>query len=184
MQRFKKGDRILILPKFAHLYPAASAVVIGFKRDPFRTMFNDYTIQFHDGSTASLFEFQIIDDLPAYTTLIAVLAFDSQGKTTDRESKGSKTHRQVLLQTPPFDLDIKILTSKSRASIMGYVLDRSTSSVLKPVEVSLMNEGSPIDKIISDSMGQFRFSGVPRGPANILAVIPQHFARILGEISI
>jgi hypothetical protein len=184
MQRFKKGDRVLLLPKFAHLYNGSSAVVIGFKRDPFRSMFNDYTIQFRDGSTANLFEFQIIDDLPAYTTLIAVLAFDSHKQTTQPEARGSKTHRQVLLQTPPFDLDIKILTSKSRASIMGHVLDRSTSSVLRPVEVSLMNEGAPIEKIISDSTGLFKFNGVPRGPANILAVLPHHLARILGEISI
>jgi hypothetical protein len=55
---------------------------------------------------------------------------------------------------------------------------------MKPVEVSLMSDGSPIDQIVSDSMGLFRFNGVPRGPANILAVLPKHLARILGEISI
>jgi hypothetical protein len=184
MQRFKKGDRVLILPKFAHLYPASAAVVVGFRRDPFRTMFNDYTIQFSNGSTASLFEFQIIDDLPAYTTLIAVLAFDSNRQAEQLETPESKIHRQVLLQTPPFDLAIKIQTMKSHASIIGQVVDRSTSRVLKPVEVSLMNEGSPIDKIVSDNMGLFKFNSVPRGPANILAVLPKHLARILGEISI
>jgi hypothetical protein len=183
MQRFKPGDHILILPKFAHLYPGNAAVVIQAESDPFRAMFNDYMVQFADGSSAHVFEFQIIDDLPKYTTLIAVLAYDSHHPTAGKEH-GPKPHRQLLLQTPPFDLDIKILAGKSTASIVGQVLERRTSHVLKPVEVSLMNEGSPLERITSDKAGLFTFSGVRRGPTNILAVIPKHLARILGEISI
>jgi hypothetical protein len=59
MQRFKIGDRVVLLPRFAHLYPGNSAVVIEVKVDPFRPVFNEYEIQFHDGSIANVFEFQI-----------------------------------------------------------------------------------------------------------------------------
>ena len=59
MQRFKIGDRVVLLPRFADLYPGNSAVVVEVKLDPFRPVFNEYKIEFHDGSTANVFEFQI-----------------------------------------------------------------------------------------------------------------------------
>jgi len=62
MQRFKIDESVLILTQFAHLYPSHSGVVIRVRPDPFRTTFNEYTIQFPDGSTADLFEFQLIDN--------------------------------------------------------------------------------------------------------------------------
>ncbi len=59
MQRFKIGDRVVVLPRFAHLYPTNPGAVIEVKLDPFRSIFNEYKIEFPDGSTAYVFEFQI-----------------------------------------------------------------------------------------------------------------------------
>ena len=78
MQRFKKGDPVLILPRFAHLYPDNLGIVIAAMDDPFRSMFNSYILQFSDRSTGNLFEFQIIENPPNYTTMPAVVAFDSR----------------------------------------------------------------------------------------------------------
>ena len=59
MQQFQIGDRVVVLPRFAHLYSGNTAVVLEVKLDPFRAMFNEYKIEFPDGSTAGVFEFQI-----------------------------------------------------------------------------------------------------------------------------
>ena len=59
MQRYEIGERVVVLPRFAHLYGSATGVVIGIKLDSFRPAFNEYTIEFADGSTAKLFEFQL-----------------------------------------------------------------------------------------------------------------------------
>ena len=59
MQRFKIGDSVLILPRYAHLYASDSGVIVAVIPDPFRPEFNEYTVEFPDGSTANLFEFQI-----------------------------------------------------------------------------------------------------------------------------
>ena len=59
MQRFKVDDRVVVLPRFAHLYPREVGVVMGVELDPYRPMFNEYKIQFPDGSIANLFQFQI-----------------------------------------------------------------------------------------------------------------------------
>ena len=59
MQQFQIGDRVVVLPRFEHLYPDSTAVVIEVRLDPFRAMFNEYKIQFADGATAGMFEFQL-----------------------------------------------------------------------------------------------------------------------------
>jgi hypothetical protein len=59
MQRFKVGDRVAILHRFAHLHPQDSGSVVEVQLDPIRSIFNEYTVQFSDGSTANLFEFQL-----------------------------------------------------------------------------------------------------------------------------
>jgi hypothetical protein len=59
MDRFRIGDRVVVLPRFANVYPAGPGVVIEITLDKFRPVFNEYKIQFPDGSVAALFEFQI-----------------------------------------------------------------------------------------------------------------------------
>ena len=59
MQTFKVGDRVNILPRYAHFYPSSTAVITEVKPDTYRPLFNDYKIEFADGSTADIFEFQI-----------------------------------------------------------------------------------------------------------------------------
>ena len=59
MHGFAIGDRVVVLPRYADLYPKDGGVVIEVKLDPFRSAFNEYKIEFADGSTADVFEFQI-----------------------------------------------------------------------------------------------------------------------------
>lgn len=61
MERFNIGDPVLILRRFAHLYPGDSGVIVAIKPDPFRPAFNEYTVKFPDGSTANLLEFQLVE---------------------------------------------------------------------------------------------------------------------------
>jgi hypothetical protein len=60
---YSTGDRIHIHPKFAHLFPHDSAVIVGGQPDPFRpSVFSEYTVEFSDGTMASLFAFQIYEE--------------------------------------------------------------------------------------------------------------------------
>jgi len=184
MQRFELNDTVFILPRYAHLYPASSAVVVGVTADSFRPMFNEYALEFADRTIAKLFEFQIIEDVPHYKTFIASLVFDSQEHTPTAEARGLASGRQIILQTPGFHVDMRIRTTKWRASTMGQVLERGTQNLLKDLEVRLMREGMPITTAMSDSVGVFKFNDVPRGSLNILVVIPQCLSRILGTLSL
>jgi hypothetical protein len=64
MSSFKQRDRVFILPRFARLFPANSAVVLSVNENESRPMLNEYTVEFPDHSTAKVFEFQIIEELP------------------------------------------------------------------------------------------------------------------------
>ena len=183
MPRFKPHDAVFILPRYAHLYPDHSAVVTGVTADPTRP-FNEYTLEFADRSSAKLLEFQIIEDVPNYKTLIASLVFDSREHTATTVTRGLTSDRQIILQTPGFDLDMTIHKTKWRATAMGQVLERSTKNLLKDLEVRLMKESLPITTVVSDSLGTFKFSDLFHGSFNILVVIPQHLSRILGAFSI
>jgi hypothetical protein len=186
MLRFKPNDAVFILPKYAHLYPGHSAVVTSVvTADPFRPVFNEYALEFPDGSSAKLFEFQIIEDVLNFRTFIASLVFDSREYPGTAGTRGlPPPGRQVILQTPGFDLDMRIHTTESRASTMGQVLERGTKNLLKDLEVRLMKESMTIRTVISDSLGVFKFSDAPQGWLNILVVIPQCSSRILGAFSI
>ena len=59
MHQFNVGDRVVVLPRFAKLYSKDAAVVIEVKLDAFRPAFNQYKIEFPDGSWADVFEFQL-----------------------------------------------------------------------------------------------------------------------------
>jgi hypothetical protein len=184
MQRFKQGDPVYILPKYSHLYPSDSAVVVGATVDAFRPMFNEYTLQFPDTSATQLFEFQIIEGMPNYQTLIANLVFDSWQQSPAAQTRGAVSDRQLILQTSGFDVPMKVRTNKSHASIIGQVLERSTNALLKNVETHLMKESIPIMRTITDTLGFFKFDPVSRGSLNILVLLPQYLSRILGAFSI
>ena len=185
MQRFNPGDGVFIIPKFSHLYSDVAAVVIGIKTDPFRPMFNEYTLEFPDHSTARLFEFQIIEAEPGFETLIAACAFDNQYDDAAGNMRGAAFSRRVLLETTAFHVDMKIrMVEATRLSIMGQVLERERNNQLAGLAVRLLREAMPVDATVSDSLGVFEFLEVPQGVLNILVAIPQHSTRIFGTFSV
>jgi hypothetical protein len=180
MALFKPNDRVFILPRYVRLYPGHSAVVTGATADPFRPLFNEYALEFPDRSRANLFEFQIIEDLLNYRTLIASLVFDSRQHLPAQRARGLPSDRQIILQAPGFDLDMTFRPTISSVSTMGQVLERGTKNLLKNLEVRLMKESTQIATTMSDNLGIFKFSNAPGGALNILVVIPQYSLRILG----
>lgn len=184
MERFKQNDPVYILPKFAHLYPGNLAVVTSATADPIRPLLNEYTLEFPNHSLAKLFEFQIIEDVPKYQTSIASVVLDTWQQASTVQARGDPANRQMILQTPGFDLDMNIRSGEPRASIIGQVLERKAKKLLENIEVRLMKDSMAISTTKSDRMGVFKFSDVSRGSLNILVTIPQHSLRILGAFSI
>src|SRR5262245_34316119 len=114
MQMLNQGDPVLILPKFAHLFPGNSANIVTVNANESRPMLNEYTVEFPDRSTAKLFQFQIIEGLPSYTTTIARVIFDSRAPAHQAQIRGRLAGFQLVFQTPEFDLDMRIHATTNR----------------------------------------------------------------------
>jgi hypothetical protein len=170
MHRFKTGDQVLILPKFAHLYPGTSGLVIAVMPDPFRPIFTEYTVKFRDGSTADLFEFQVLEDLPNYRLLIADVTFESP--------------TQVILQTATIEIDLKIHRGASDSSILGQISARHPRRFISNLEVTLMKLSTPMATCTTDNDGFFKFGRVFSGKHNIHVLIPPESLRILGIVAV
>ncbi|HYR84810.1 MAG TPA: hypothetical protein VE422_12090 [Terriglobia bacterium] len=184
MQRFGMGERILILPKFAALFPNKSGLVKGIRPDPLRPMFNEYIVDFPDGSTANLFEFQILEDYPNYQAVFAVLAFDSHQRAAATQVRGQFPDRNVILQTQTLDIDMRVHPGKTQTSIIGQVLERGTARFLKGVDVTLMKENVAISTTTTDNVGTFAFRLAASGVLNIEILDRGSLVRILGSFSI
>ena len=181
MERFKPGDAIFIIPKFSHLYASETAIITSVRADPSRPMFNEYTVEFADGSTALLYEFQIIEAVPNLKTQIATSTFAGPHGEPPTKTRGAFSARRVLLETAAFHIDMRIRAKESGSpSIIGQVLERDRESYLDGIAVRLMRDSMPVGATISDSLGVFEFANVPVGSLNILVMIPRHSARIFG----
>lgn len=183
MQNFKLGDPVFILPKFSHLFPGNSGIVRDVKINRTRPLLTAYDIEFPNGSTETLFEFQIIEDIPGYTTVFATLTFDSDHEVPTG-IRGSQAARRIILQTAEFSLDMRIRTTKSRLSIIGQILERGTSELLKHVKVNLLKDTMSMDATTSDETGVFTFNSAPRGSLNILIIVPERKFRIVAPFSV
>lgn len=186
MRRFKQGDSVFVLPKFAHLYPGDSGMVRSVRIDPFRSVFNSYEVEFAGGAAATVFEFQIVENLENYRTVIGTVVFDSRRQMADTKARGRVTSAQIVFEADGFDLDITLRPGPYSAdySIIGQILEKSSARLLKNIEVSIMREGMPISTATSDHNGVFQFSNVPSGPLNILVTIPQHSIRFFAAFTI
>ena len=185
MQRFRPGDRLFILPKFASLYPQTSGIVRAVAADPFRAAFNAYTLEFTNGSAANAFEFQVIEEPPNYTTRIADIVFDSRTHMAQTRARGRSNNPKIVLHNDRFDIDMTIKSGNSGSpDILGQVLENGTGGFVAPLEIRLLRDAILVARTVSDGCGVFEFTNVPAGFLNILVGIPQHLLQILGTFSI
>ena len=183
MQCFQIGDRVLIIPRYAHLYPTNIGVIIGVDLDPRRGILNEYVVRFTDGATASLFEFQLQRNVSHYQTSIAALAFDTSTQTPVVPFRGTSPDRHLLLRTAELDIDMKIYWIKSHASIIGQILERLTTDFIADAEVLLMNRSLPGSVTNTDSQGVFMFTGVGAGLLEIQILLHGKALRIFGSFT-
>ena len=67
---------------------------------------------------------------------------------------------------------------------IGQVLERSTKTLLKNLNVRLMKDGTAIANTTSDALGVFKFTDVSSTTLNILVTIPNSLSRILATVSV
>jgi hypothetical protein len=183
IQRFKVGDPVLVLPRFAHLFPTNAGVVMAVSPDPFRPMFNEYALKLNDETAANVFEFQLIEGGLEYQTFVASVTFDSDVHSGADQMRGPSTGRHIVFQTHSMDIDIKMRHDQNCISINGAILERSSPRLVAGAEVSLLRDNVALATAVTGKAGTFSFSSVPRGPLNIQILIRPNLSRIIGMFS-
>jgi hypothetical protein len=184
MQRFNVGDPILILPKFAHLFPAHTGIVVSVKRTAIRPIFNDYAVKFVDGSVHNLFEFQMIEDGLNYQNFIASLMFDSARKLAPASLRGSDPTRHLLFRAPVLDIHLRISQVAGVPSLIGQVLEPNTVDFVQGADVSLLRDNNPIFTSRTDRSGEFKCKPVQVQPLTFLVIIRPKALRVMGSFSL
>ena len=126
----------------------------------------------------------ITKDVPECPSVIADLAFDSGLERSLIQTSAHIFTRRIILQTPAFQVDLRIRTVNARAAVAGQILERKTKNYLETVEVALLKEETFISGVTSPRLGVFEFSDLPHGSLNIIVTLPKYSSRIRGSFSI
>ena len=183
MPRFSVSDTVLVLSKFARGHPSNVGIVAKVKVDMLRPLFDEYLVEFSDGSTGTLFDFQLLEDTSHYQTILATLKLDSSGETGSIPMRGAATARQIVFQSDDVDIHLRITPSPTGTRILGQILGKNGSQFPPQMEVRLLLEGKPIDVAMTNDLGEFRFGKAPEGTLTVEILIRANLSRILGTFS-
>lgn len=184
MSRFKVGDKVVLLGKYVGLHPGSGGVVAVVRPDKLRSIFDEYTVVFPPKSRRAIFDFQLVEDVSHYKLTVATLTSDSFEHPTPTHTRGLLSVRNILLQSPDLDIHIGIPNSETGTVIIGQILEKSPSKFLPSVEIRLKQGDVLIDARKTDELGEFRFSGVPKGSFTIEVLFPRNLHRIAGTFAI
>jgi hypothetical protein len=167
MSRYNPGDDVVILRRFVHLYPARRGTILSVDASPAREMFDQYLVQFHNLSSATIFDFELIKDASRFDLVSTTVAFDSSTGNTSPGLRGGSSGRQILLRSSPMDVHIRIETCPVGSRLTGQLLRSQAQAFVQNAEVRLWQDEMPIDVMTTNNLGEFRFDRVPSAATTI-----------------
>jgi hypothetical protein len=101
---------------------------------------------------------------------LARIVFNSLDTPLTAGLRGSAEGQQILFSTDNIDIHLQIFREKPL--ILGQILERSNHEFIAGAKVGILQEGEVIDSTVSNSLGEFRFSELPRGHVQLHADLP------------
>src|SRR5437764_754895 len=144
MARFKLGDRILLLEKYARLYPATGGIVRSLNPNKTRELFDEYLVEFPTGTSKSVHAFQIVEDASAWRTLAATITGDASNEAGTGGAHTQRHARRMIVAAGQFELDVKMEWQNGRSLLLGQFRDKTRIECRPPSEARLKKEGLPI----------------------------------------
>jgi hypothetical protein len=113
-------------------------------------------------------------NIPAQPSVIrealARIVFNSLDTPLTAGLRGSAEGQQILFSTDNIDIHLQIFREKPL--MLGQILERSNHEFIAGARVGLLQEGELIDSTLSNSLGEFRFTELPRGHVQLYADLP------------
>jgi hypothetical protein len=169
MSRFHVGVPILLLAKYANLYPAAAGIVRAINANPARELFDEYSVEFAGGTVEIVHGFQAVEDGSSWPVIQASFHRELAATTTNHIRGTSIGHREVF-SASPFEIDLQVGERDSRSFLAGQIIEKGSSNSPLLSEVRLTRDNQPIDWIVANDLDEFEFSDIPP-LANIIEVL-------------
>jgi hypothetical protein len=111
----------------------------------------------------------------------ALLEFDSWTKMTPLGVRGTIQERQLLFSESNFDLDLQIVKDPATDAFVlrGQLLGRDSDDTFEPdhlagIELHLTGADDVERRGLTDELGQFSFSHLPRGTYTLRVMLDDH----------
>ena len=101
---------------------------------------------------------------------LARIVFNSLDTPLTAGLRGSAEGQQILFSTDNIDIHLQIFREKPL--MLGQIMERSNHEFIAGARVGILQEDELIDSTVSNSLGEFRFTELPRGHVQIYADLP------------
>jgi len=119
VHRFNTGDAVLILQRFAHLYPNDFGVIVAVKIDPYRSAFNEYVVKCPTVKSQSFLNFSLSKKVQPCYTKNSKLSGRTLPSSRRRVDATSRKYREASFEERP--------AGGARASPIGRSHQEKTS---------------------------------------------------------
>ena len=106
------------------------------------------------------------------STLIANVVFNSLTHTSMKGIRGTAESQQVIFEAEDLNLHVRVSKPDRERILLGQLFQGQPGTFVCSAPVSLICGSEKIGSTTTNTLGEFRFSGVPAGAVILQAEIP------------
>src|SRR5258708_7762811 len=95
------------------------------------------------------------------TPLVAQVVFNSLTQASIKGFRGPMESQQIVFEARDLSIHLRVSKREEERVIMGQITQESPNKFVAGTTVNLMLGSGKIDSEITNSLGEFRFGGVP-----------------------
>lgn len=103
---------------------------------------------------------------------IARMTFNSLKDASIAGLRGSGESQQIVFETDDVSIHLRISIPDQQRIILGQLLQRAPGGFVRGAIVELQYQDEAVSSTVTNTIGEFRFKGVPAGALTLQAEIP------------
>jgi len=174
VERFRIGDRVEIVGQTAKQLRSKVGVITSVEE---ASIGKNFTVTLADGAESAFSASQLKIPEASFADLI----FDTRVSPAPSGLRGSVSGRHLRFVCREFDIDLKLTgSSGQQRNLLGQLT--TDGAAVEPSLVTLLLEGKPFARTVTDSLGEFKLERVRSGSAVLEFLIPAR--RILATFNV
>ena len=104
--------------------------------------------------------------------VVANIVFNSLTHASIKGLRGPMESQQIIFQAEDLSIHLRVSKPEQERVILGQILEESADGFISGAKVSLQSGTANIGSTTTNSLGEFRFGGVPPGTLKLEAKTP------------